>query len=294
MTKLYKYKSFGINSLRSLCESEVYYSDPKKFNDPLDCSPSLINDVDLKDLETLCHRMIMDKSDRKKADKEIQYYRYLSTEYGDYRIDKEVQNYYMRMIYDEILRQLDLTMKSHGVLSLSSQWKSPLMWSHYADEHKGICIEYDISHAVCEKPVEVDYKGSRGILISNIVEWVFNNSEIAKKEIENKYFYTKASQWGYEEEWRYISESQGRRSVPFHTTGIYFGMRCEVSIVSSIVKLMNGAETNIKFFQTYVSRDSFDLLKREVDVDELTQCTPRPSAALAFGTIPNGTVKGGE
>lgn len=287
MAKLYKYKSFGINSLRLLCESEVYYSDPKDFNDPLDCSPSLIYDVDLNELENLCHRMIMNKSDKEKADKEIQNYRHLSTEHGDFRVDKEVKDYYIRMITDEIMGQLDLIMKSRGVLSLSSQWESPLMWSHYADEHKGICIEYDISRAVCEKPIKVDYKGGRGILISNIVKWVFNNSGSAKKEIEYKYFYTKASQWGYEKEWRYISETQGHRSIPFHTTGIYFGMRCERSVISSIVKLMNGTKTNIKFFKTYASQDSFELLKREIDVDELVNCTPRLSAALVFGTIPN-------
>ena len=141
MTNLYKYRSFGVNSLRELCQSEVHFSDPKKFNDPLDCSPTLINDVGLEDLEKLCHRMIEKNYDEDRANSEIQNYRYLSTEYGDYRTDPEVQKYYVRMISDEIKRQLDQMMKSRGVLSLSSLWNSPLMWSHYADEHKGICIE---------------------------------------------------------------------------------------------------------------------------------------------------------
>ncbi len=130
MKNLYKYRSFGVNSLRELCESEVYFSDPDKFNDPLDCSPTLINDVDLNVLEGLCHKMIMERTDKENADKEIQNYRYLSKEYGDYRVDIEVQDYYGRMISDEVKNQLDLIMKSRGVLSLSSQWNSPLMWSH--------------------------------------------------------------------------------------------------------------------------------------------------------------------
>ena len=133
MINLYKYRAFGVHSLRMLCESEVYYSDPSKFNDPLDCSPTLIVDAELHAIERLCHRMIENKLGKKSADKKIQNYRYLSTEYGDYRTDKNAETYYSGMIINEIKRQLDLLMKSRGVLSLAEQWNSPLMWSHYAD-----------------------------------------------------------------------------------------------------------------------------------------------------------------
>jgi hypothetical protein len=33
--RLYKYRSFNINSLRLLTEGEIYYSNPRAFNDPL-------------------------------------------------------------------------------------------------------------------------------------------------------------------------------------------------------------------------------------------------------------------
>lgn len=287
MKNLYKYRSFGVNSLRELCESEVYFSDPKKFNDPLDCSPTLINDVNLSDLEKLCHRMIVNNHNKDKANRKLHNYRCLSTEYGDYKRDPEVQKYYAGMIVDEVKQQLDCLMKSRGILSLSKQWNSPLMWSHYADEHKGICIEYDISQAVCESPKMVDYMGDRGILISKVVDFVFNNSETSKEEIEHKYFYTKAGQWDYEEEWRYVSNVQGTQSVPFPLCGVYFGMRCEISVVSSIVKLLGGTESKVKFYDTYANQDSFDLRRRELYIEELMVNTPRVSARLAFGSMNN-------
>jgi hypothetical protein len=285
MTNLFKYRSFGVNSLRELCESEVYFSDPKKFNDPLDCSPTLINDVNLGDLEKLCHRMILKNHNEDRANREIHNYRYQSTEFGDYKTNPEVQNYYVRMIADEVKCQLDHMMKSRGVLSLSNQWNSPLMWSHYADEHRGICIGYNISRAVCESPKMVDYKGRRGICISHIIDFIFNNSETSKEEIERKYFYTKAAQWDYEEEWRYVSDSQGSQSIPFPLSSVYFGMRCEISVVSSIVKLLGGVESKVNFYKTYASQDSFDLHRRKLEIEELMARTPRPSARLAFGSI---------
>lgn len=286
MTKLYKYRSFGVNSLTELCESEVYFSDPKKFNDPLDCSPTLINDLDLTGVEKLMHRIISQNQSLEKADEKIQKLRYMSTEYGDYKVDVGVQNYYIRLLIQEVKRQLDDMMKSRGVLSMASKWNSPLMWSHYANEHKGICIEYDISKAVCKKPKAVDYFGERGIYLSKISEYVFKDSINSVEEIEHKYFYTKANQWSYEEEWRYLSERQGSASVPFHLSAVYFGMRCEYSVMSSIVKLLNGTESNISFYNTYASQSTFELLRREVEIDELMACTPRPSAALEFGTVP--------
>lgn len=286
MTKLYKYRSFGVNSLSELCDSEIFFADPNTFNDPLDCSPTLINDLSLNDIEKLVHRIILINNDKQKADEIIHHYRYLSTEYGDYKVDSDVQRYYMQMLTEEIKSQLDLKIKSRGVLSMASKWSSPLMWSHYADEHKGICIEYDISKAVCKKPKAVDYYGERGILLSKISEYIFNSSSDALSEIEHKYFYTKANQWNYEEEWRYVSEGQGLSPVPFHLSAIYFGMRCPHSVISSIVKLLNGSESSISFYKAYASQTNFEILRREVPVDELMACTPRPSAALVFGTIP--------
>jgi hypothetical protein len=53
---LYKYKAFSINSLDSLINDTVYLADPVSFNDPLDCQPSVVddlNDIDvLRDIAT--------------------------------------------------------------------------------------------------------------------------------------------------------------------------------------------------------------------------------------------------
>jgi len=32
-----------------------------------------------------------------------------------------------------------------GLLCFSGNWTSPLLWGHYADSHKGICIGFDLS-----------------------------------------------------------------------------------------------------------------------------------------------------
>src|SRR5262245_19701736 len=34
--------------------------------------------------------------------------------------------------------------KLFGFLSFSTNWRSPLMWAHYADSHTGVCIGVDM------------------------------------------------------------------------------------------------------------------------------------------------------
>jgi len=43
---LYKYRTFSINSLDSLINDTVYLADPVSFNDPFDCQPSVVDDLD--------------------------------------------------------------------------------------------------------------------------------------------------------------------------------------------------------------------------------------------------------
>lgn len=43
---LYKYRAFSINSLDSLINDTVYLADPVSFNDPFDCQPSIVDDLD--------------------------------------------------------------------------------------------------------------------------------------------------------------------------------------------------------------------------------------------------------
>ena len=56
--KLFKYRSYSEFLIQEICGSEIYFSDPRCFNDPLDCSPTVINDLSQEQLENLCLYMI--------------------------------------------------------------------------------------------------------------------------------------------------------------------------------------------------------------------------------------------
>ena len=45
---------------------------------------------------------------------------------------------------DQLFSKLDKQLNSVGVFSLSGKPDHPLMWSHYAEEHRGICLGFEL------------------------------------------------------------------------------------------------------------------------------------------------------
>lgn len=310
--KLYKYRAFNTNSLRLLCRDEVYYANPNSFNDPLDCKPTIHIDTNrVYLLEKLYYRMLikacdknqlsyqmlqtaydkeptlteikkrMAKEIKEQALKEIRNERYMSTEIGDFKTEPTAEEYYIRRLVSAIQLLLDKEMASRGVLSLSERWDCPLMWSHYSDEHRGICLEYDTSQNLCSQIKSVDYQGPRSINLTDLIEWKLHKSVEAEDSILNTYFFTKARDWEYEEEWRDIYLSNGSKPSPFRISGVYFGLRCDIAVKTSIVNLLYKFIQRISFYELYELKNEFRLERRKVDIDETLAC----GVELAGGLI---------
>lgn len=260
--KLYKYRSFGVNSLRLLSKGEIYYANPRSFNDPLDCNPTVRVDTDRASIERLCFRMLAAAHGEEKALKEIGNHRYMSTQCGDYKANPKAEKDYKRRLGSEIKQLVDAEMASRGVLSLAERWDCPLMWSHYADEHRGLCIEYDMNDHRCSHIKPVDYRRPRSIKITELTQWKLNKSAEAEQNVLDTYFFAKSLQWRYEKEWRYIHSSNGVKQAPFRISGVYFGLRCDAAVRTSIVKLFANSDSNIAFYDLYPLEDSFRLKRR--------------------------------
>lgn len=78
--------------------------------------------------------------------------------------------------------------KEHGLLCFAKNWNSPVLWSHYADNHRGICLGFDISD---DLPTQVSYVNSR-----------FNWPSAVDESFVKQLLFTKFSHWSYEDEYR--------------------------------------------------------------------------------------------
>ena len=57
---------------------------------------------------------------------------------------------------DELMEKLkNFISQKYGILCFSLDWNNPLLWAHYAGNHKGICLGFEISERA--KPINVTY-----------------------------------------------------------------------------------------------------------------------------------------
>jgi len=105
------------------------------------------------------------------------------------------------------------------VLSFSEDPKHPLMWSHYADAHRGICIGFRRDFFSQAMPVRYPQRVPR------------LDAGLPPETKRAAAFLTKRPAWAYEREWRLIDFDDASRNNPYVTlcpgvvTQVIFGER---------------------------------------------------------------------
>jgi len=125
----------------------------------------------------------------------------------------------------------------YKICSLSTTNKEPLLWAHYADNFKGICIKVQTNY----NEENIDYVSKQTFL---------NNSTSAKKLLTQKTFH-----WKYEKEKRVlIKDNKNSKYIDIEIIAIYCGLRIEALEKKYSEKLLNIArEKKIKVYQTEIS-----------------------------------------
>ena len=78
--------------------------------------------------------------------------------------------------------------KSNGLLCFSKNWQNPVLWGHYADKHRGICLGFDMPN---KYPTKVNYVKTR-----------LPKPQVLDEAFIKKLLLTKFVHWKYEEEYR--------------------------------------------------------------------------------------------
>ena len=90
-----------------------------------------------------------------------------------------------------------------GIACLSEAYDSLLMWAHYANDHRGMCVEYELlefNRQLGFSPVPVVYSDER-VSIHTI--------ETLERDIQGLFvesLTSKSPEWSYEKEWRIIRD----------------------------------------------------------------------------------------
>jgi hypothetical protein len=303
----YRYRAFTTNTLDSLCHDTLYYAHPGTFNDPLDCSPTLEKDSSLDELRSLLSVLIRrrvrsevltslgqarikgegatahaEKKANAEARNELANIAYHATN-PDYEVpESEVEG---ALLVGEIQRELHRHYE-RGVCCFSTTYSSPLLWSHYGEQHRGLCIGYGLDRRPKPNMHSVVYGGSRSIRTSVLIHAFVHDDIAAKKKLDSDVLLRKARGWSYEKEYRLLGV-QGEQDSPLLLKEVTFGLRCPMSVIHAVAKALDGRGNKIRYFQMYEVRGSFTLRRSEVDLIELGMYMPKTaqSGVEVFGDL---------
>lgn len=290
---LYKYRHFSARTVEQLCRDEVYFADPSSFNDPLDTKPCVEADCDVKNLEGAVYELVrrrvdaqmkagaqtvkyrgpktmehIDKHSRAAAQRTLDTLAYHATN-PEYE-EAPPGPYKALLAYElegELLQQYD-----KGLLSLAKRYDCPLMWSHYGDQHRGLCFGYSVPDASRSHLHRMNYGGRRVVLASQVAA-MLEGDEAARRSVDEAVLLRKARDWQYEKEWRLLGP-RGTHDSPLELVQVLFGTRCEGAVKHAVSKALEGRAGKVKLYEMHEVRGTFKLKRRVLD-DELRVHYPR-------------------
>ena len=178
----------------------------------------------------------------------------------------EVQDTQSR--FEDIGRNINKTITSlFNIGCLCTDYKNRLMWSHYADSHKGFCIEYDYSsygnkdNEILPFPVVYSTKRVK-VPWKPAFDYSPENLDKATSKLAMALL-TKDSAWKYENEWRILvnpQDSQEVKSAP--VSCIYLGVLCSEKNKRKILRIAK--ELNVPVKQMVVDRGEYELHTRDI------------------------------
>ncbi|MEA3226776.1 MAG: DUF2971 domain-containing protein [Planctomycetota bacterium] len=255
---LYKYRSLsedGFEFTRNIfLKNELYFPHPKQINDPFDCKipPSFKNVT--KESLIACIEKVESKN------------------YGinAAQIEAARNNVNCHDIETLIEAMRKQDEKGHrenaGVLSLSEKWSNILMWSHYADSHRGICIGFDFTKLLFVfngtpfPALAVKYPE-----LNDYPLWEYLDDDHGA--IFNKQYLTKALDWEYEREWRVVLPEKGRTSQEFEPAAIvsvHLGCQISERHKENVVNWCLQREQKPRIYETAKDESSYSLQEKEI------------------------------
>lgn len=251
---LYRYQPFNEERMRILfVHSELFFYSPSTLNDPFDSKIEF-------DFDNL-------------SDEDIRQFLEKAAKHGTLRfdVDQVLENIrggednWKHNLKKQALENLQPEIDALGLLCLSTMNDDILMWSHYADKHKGFCLQFDkakLEAWQCCRPI--DY-GNRFLSFRE-----FNNA-LPDTEKLGHLLLRKSGHWTYEKEWRIIvnpdNDNSGIRYYKFPEellTGVVFGCQMKDDKRRVIKDFLKNRKNHVQCYEAKKKENEFALEIKEL------------------------------
>ena len=243
--KLYKYRVINGYTFDLLENSSIYHSHKDSFNDPFDGINSFKLNFNQEDIVEFVNASLSQQN-QDKRDGLINFFIK-----NPAKFEEDIRNIAIRKI------------QNYGIACFTTKPNDLLMWSHYGDQHKGLCLELEFAEEIeLMKNNKIDIENFNMFYIRK-VSYTEKFPIIDIKDIVKDRFspiYHKEKRWEYENEFRSIRPRVG--SYIFDRTclkSIYFGVRTDVKDIDKVKDIVNRHYQGVRFYKMVKKADNYEL-----------------------------------
>jgi hypothetical protein len=230
---LYRYEKVNLQTLRNLKNQVIYLGAPRNFNDPYDCAIGApLKDLSDEGLERLLQGQRVNAS------------------------NETLKEMFKEGAAKTIQELADQFLNERGVACFTEAPDNLLMWSHYADGARGMCLGFSSSANLFEKARKVTY--------SDLIPSLDLEAILCDKHYDPliELYRTKSSHWSYEQEWRVIHEKAGTcwNYDSSSLESVYFGPNVPDDLLQIALLILMGQNATVQFFRAKRSEHEFRML----------------------------------
>ena len=251
---LFKFSKFDGNHAKYqedlFVRKKLYHSLPENFNDPFECKPHFNwpnKPSQVRDIRKHLIKVAVNKGYRRKDAESLVSKNMRKTGFVQEAIYKSIQN----------------TFSKFRICSFTTKKENLLFWSHYADSHKGFCVEYDAT----VNPISYAFK----------VQYNDEYPEVKYPGPPNalgfKPALIKSEEWEYEEEYRIVFVPEAERQpsndgVSLILNGgemknVYLGANMTDDNKQALIELIDRGPFTPRIWDVSLSMSSFKLEFKE-------------------------------
>ena len=254
--ELHRYHSADEYFFDSLKDNYLWFSNPENFNDPYDCNMDFDFENTYEELETFFSEInnLPEYKSLKKSENDLKI-----------QIAECVNN--PELLGKRYRDQRMIEVEKIGVCCFSESDQKLLMWSHYADKHKGVCLSFDINEDIqlfSSHPYAVEYPPRYPTINAIRERGLFKLRHFA--------FATKSLEWFYEQEVRIIRDDRFppyRGKVEFNKKAlktIKFGYKSSIADRLKTVNILYtaGDYQHVRFYLAKLKKLDFGIEYEEI------------------------------
>lgn len=225
---LFRYRDFSEQNVEALVNDELFFSTPIFFNDPYDCLPFANSRIIMG--EIIGNIQYGMNSYLEKLDT-IDFYsaNYFKTFWSKEESKNKILKRHQNIVFSALDSLRLLLRKNTKIISFSKKFDSMLMWSHYADNHKGFIAVYKKEDLLSSPRFDKNYNEIKNKILLEKVNYVKKQIDMTEEmkeyirhemlpnmgdigKVDSRFsvrnlrtvLLEKAEEWAYEEEWRSI------------------------------------------------------------------------------------------